>query len=79
MISLADRINVLVQRHGSLKKVSDEIGIEQGRLCRLRLTNTIKPTNKVLKRLGLKQVGDMYELLDNNVYKRPINQDLIND
>jgi transcriptional regulator with XRE-family HTH domain len=60
--TLAERINVLVKRHGSLRAVARVTGIDVGYLSRLRAGERVRPLKDTLRRLGLKRVVT-YELL----------------
>lgn len=60
-MSLCDRINRLVQQHGSLRAVARVTEIDVGYLSRLRSGEKVNPENDKLRRLGLRRVVN-YEL-----------------
>ena len=59
--TLAERINKLVERHGSLRNVAKITETEPAYLSRLRSGKKMWPSETVLKRLGLKRVSVMIE------------------
>lgn len=54
-MNLKERINELTLEHGSLRAVSQEIGIDVGYLSRLYVGTKSNPSNDTCKRLGLKK------------------------
>ena len=64
-MTLADRINQLVLRHGSLRAVARVTGINAGYLSRLRHGVKTNPAPKTLRALGLRRVVS-YELRARN-------------
>ena len=62
--TIAERINKLVNRHGSLRNVAKIVGVEPAYLSRLRSGKKIWPSENVLKRLRLKRVSVMIEYED---------------
>jgi hypothetical protein len=63
---LAERIEQLVQQHGSLRAVGRVTEIDPGYLSRLRSGEKVRPEVDKLRRLGLRRVVS-YELLRPNV------------
>ena len=55
-MTLAERINELVQQHGSLRAVARVTEIDAGYLSRLRSGLMTKPQKDKLRRLGLRRV-----------------------
>lgn len=65
-MTLAERIEQLVQQHGSLRAVGRVTEIDPGYLSRLRAGEKVNPEKDKLRRLGLRRVVS-YELLRPNV------------
>lgn len=61
-MTLQERINELVQQHGSLRAVARVTEIDVGYLSRLRSGEKARPEVDKLRRLGLRRVVS-YELL----------------
>ena len=61
-MTLHDRIEHLVQQHGSLRAVARVTEIDPGYLSRLRSGEKVNPEKDKLHRLGLRRVVS-YELL----------------
>ena len=61
-MTLQERINELVQQHGSLRAVARVTEIDVGYLSRLRAYANVNPGRDKLRRLGLRRVV-AYELL----------------
>lgn len=61
-MTLQERIDQLVQQHGSLRAVARVTEIDAGYLSRLRSGEKARPENAKLRRLGLRRVVT-YELL----------------
>lgn len=55
-MTLAERIEELVQQHGSLRAAARAVQMDVGYLWRLRDGEKAKPGAIVLRRLGLKKV-----------------------
>jgi hypothetical protein len=60
-MTIAERIEQLVQQHGSLRAASRVVGIDAGYLSRLRSGEKVNPEKDKLRRLGLRRVVS-YEL-----------------
>jgi len=56
-MTLSDRINKLVAKHGSLRNVAKITAVEPAYLSRLRSGKKFWPSAAVLKRLGLKRIS----------------------
>lgn len=71
-MTLVERIEQLVQQHGSLRAVGRVTEIDPGYLSRLRAGEKVNPEKDKLQRLGLRRVVS-YELLRPNdgVQRRP--------
>lgn len=61
-MTLAERIDQLVERHGSLRALARVMGCSPPYICRLRSGVTKNPGPAVLRKLGLRRVVH-YELL----------------
>ena len=61
-MTLAERIDHLVKRHGSLRAVARVTEIDVGYLSRLRSGEKVSPKKDKLRRLGLRRLVS-YELL----------------
>lgn len=61
-MTLAERIDQLVEQHGSLRALARVTEIDAGYLSRLRSGEKINPEKAKLRRLGLRRVVT-YELL----------------
>lgn len=61
-VTLQERINQLVQQHGSLRAVARVTEIDAGYLSRLRSGEKARPESAKLRRLGLRRVI-AYELI----------------
>ena len=61
-MNLHDRIEQLVQQHGSLRAAARVLEIDVGYLSRLRNGGKVNPEKDKLRRLGLRRVVS-YELL----------------
>lgn len=55
-MTLAERIDQLVEQHGSLRAVARMTGIEVSYLSRLRAGEKVNPLKDTLRRLGLRRV-----------------------
>lgn len=55
-MTLAERIDELVQQHGSLRAVARATDIDVGYLSRLRAGEKVRPESPVLQSLGLRRV-----------------------
>lgn len=61
-MTLQERIDHLVQQHGSLRSVARVTEIDVGYLSRLRAGEKVNPEKDKLRRLGLRRVVS-YEML----------------
>ena len=61
-MSLQERIEQLVERHGSLRAVARVVEIDAGYLSRLRTGEKLNPSKDKLRRLGLRRMVS-YELI----------------
>lgn len=61
-MTLQERIDQLVQQHGSLRAVARVTEIDAGYLSRLRSGDKMNPEKDKLRRLGLRRVV-IYEVL----------------
>jgi len=55
-VTLEQRVEELVQEHGSVRKAGDALNIDPGYMSRLRSGGKIAPTDAVLTKLGLRRV-----------------------
>lgn len=55
-ITLAARIEILANAHGSLRQLAESIGEDAGYLSRLRSGEKDNPSDEVLQKLGLVRV-----------------------
>lgn len=55
-MTLADRIDELIAKHGSLRAAARAIDIDHGYLSRLATGDKVRPGKTILRRLGVKQV-----------------------
>jgi hypothetical protein len=62
-VTLAERIEQLIDRHGSLRNVARVTGVEVGYLSRLRAGEKINPLKETQRRLGVRRVVT-YELTE---------------
>lgn len=53
---MKQRINELVEKHGSLRAVALVLGVDAGYLSRLRDGKKMSPSPPLLKKLGLKKI-----------------------
>ena len=66
-MTLQDRIDELVQQHGSLRAVARVTEIDVGYLSRLRSGEKARPEKDKLRRLGLRRVVSYERLKTPNV------------
>lgn len=66
-MTLQERIDELVQQHGSLRAVARVTEIDAGYLSRLRAGEKVNPEKDKLRRLGLRRVVSYERLKTPNV------------
>ena len=67
LVTLQERIDELVQQHGSLRAVARVTEIDAGYLSRLRAGEKVRPSGDKLRRLGLRSVVSYERLKTPNV------------
>lgn len=62
-MTLIERVNQLIARHGSLRAAARVIDVDASYLSRLRDGEKVNPSAVILRRMGIKRVVS-YELLE---------------
>lgn len=61
-MTVSERIQQLVEQHGSLRAAARVVQLDAGYLSRLQAGEKVRPSDPVLRRMGLKRITD-YVLL----------------